>query len=305
VFGTGLAYSYPEARFTKGYLAVISRAPFPHSILYDRQELVVLKSKLDATGSTFLEYVYASAPTTVTGTNAEGFSFDLDLAQGWNQVVALYRFSTQKIEYRSTIPPGDLVWTAHMQSGQVLLNGKAMQTLEGGDFEFTENYRIVLEYGLGSQSTRLYTPLGKNTFTYVTPLEVTGEQLSDAENLFGSRVTVSGPPDAQFARLYIRVYSTSEGEPIGYHVAELYQSKQEVENRYTLLYQYYSTKDGVTLNGSSTTEGSTETFSNLTLQKGWIIVKGMFDLYSNTITYSNPDASTFEGMEWRVRVQTQ
>ena len=288
MFGTGLAYSYPEARFTKGYLAVISRAPFPHSILYDRQELVVLKSKLDATGSTFLEYVYASAPTTVTGTNAEGFSFDLDLAQGWNQVVALYRFSTQKIEYRSTIPPADLVYRGFLQSGQILLAGEPSKDIDDRTYSFS-GQRIVLEYGTGTNTTYLYTPANQGKFIYVTPLKVSDEQLSDASTVFeGSVQIISGPLDAKFARLFLRVYNdTGEGPTIA--VAELYRGKK-ANSTYTILDYFYSSKGGVTLSSSD----QNLTLDNLSLSQGW-----------NTITYSNPDASTFEGMEWRVRVQTQ
>ncbi|MFQ3621720.1 MAG: hypothetical protein SNJ78_12355 [Spirochaetales bacterium] len=306
VFGGGLTYSNTSAKFVQGFLAVVSKDPFPESIYSNRQELVILKGKQTSTGSEYLEYVYASAPTIVSGTDAEGNTFDLNLASGWNRVLARYSYSTEKIQYTSETEPPGLTYQGIASAEEKQVFVKATTTPqyfsenELINFDFTAR-RIVLEYG-DDENTQLYAPANQGTFNFVSPIPLS-TMLGSADTVFGNGIS-SNRSDARFTRLRIKVYETSgdphytpNDDPIG----ELFRAKQENDVDIFLTY-FYSSIDGVTLSG--TTSGSyDENFGGevgVSLSQGWNIVKGVLDTIDNTITYSIPQPADFERLEWIV-----
>lgn len=293
VFGAGLSYSNTSARFVEGFVVVISREPFPDSILYDRHELNLMKSNSTSTGFEYLIYIYSSLPTTVTGTDTGGDSFDLDLDTGWNRVLVRFNYSTQKSTYTSEAEPSGLQWIAILQPGQILLAGSPTKTIDGNDDYSFAGKRIVLEYG---EDTKLYTPAGQGNFTYATPIP-SSSHLGSAPEVFGTGISIqSGPSDALFSRIRLRIYNNNQPTD-----DEVFFGKQSVdENTTTFLTYFYSSKNGVTITGNHDPgNGPIETF-NVTLSEGWNKVKGVFDMDTQQIEFVNYALGDETGMDWGV-----
>ncbi len=285
VFGPGLTYGDPSARFTEGYVAIISREPFPHSILEDRGELTVMKNRSTSSGFEYIRYVYASVPTTVTGTDSAGQSFNLDLDQGWNQVLARISFAGTGTQYLSTTPSGTFTYTALMQQGQIFIEGNPTKTVGDADYGFSGR-RIVLEYG--AAPTTLYTPAGQGNFAYVLPERVPDERLDGPDGL-----TVTGG-DGNFKFTMASLEVKAVGSENGDSLAGIFFGKTEGETLVYVTY-FYSNQGGITLSGS---DGDGFSYDNVSLSRGWNSVK--VEGVGLTVTFSNLDSGDTAGMEWRV-----
>jgi len=316
VFRTGLTYGDSNAKFVEGYFFITSSAVDPAQSPYPL-ELTLRYRKNTTWGNYQVRYFYASAATTVSGTDDKGNTYDLNLAAGWNKVLAIYYSDTGKIDFKSIEAPSDMVWQGVLSDVQLYLDAiptKQLVVNEGGsppfttqpfDGNFTEK-KISLRINGGIK--KLFAPADQANFAFALPYQDISKgtlqvalDLDKPEDIASFNITGANGTDPIFYRAELKVYDKNYN-PSNDDIGDVFKGKILANGRVNLLTYIYCDRDNVTISGSITyqdEEGNkTIQCSDLRLSRGWNTVLLEYDPDTNTDIYRNAQETDLSGMEW-------